>query len=99
MKRFVARVALAIWWLRNGHHNREGMKGAKECVPGAERKLKAKRRQAAALQKKSSGLKLLLQFKNAKNKRVGMFTLRGDGFGGDSANGLREVCWRVLCAI
>ena len=28
-----------------------------------------------------------------------MFTVRGDGFGGDSANGLREVCRRVLCAV
>jgi hypothetical protein len=41
----------------------------------------------------------LLQFPHAKNKRVGVFEVWGDGLGGKAADGVREVRGIVLCAV
>jgi len=49
--------------------------------------------------RKSGGMKALLQFLNAKNKRVGMFAVWRKDFGGCGADGLSDMPGIVVCAV
>jgi len=41
----------------------------------------------------------LISCRDAKNKRVGVFAVQGDGFGGDAADGVPEMRRIILCAV